>query len=259
VFAVARGKKFLRRTTLQGTVLYLSPQEIKSEVTAHFEKLGATGDEPIHCSFVVPSEFGISELQTLIEKYKPVLIVLDQLLHFLNVRDESKYAEVTKALQPIEALARKSGTVHILMTYHAGKSAKPDAGDDPLGSTAFFGSIDTLLVLKRLPKYRTLQSRQRYRDEHGDLAESILEFDEVRGSISLGAPRSAIEAARIEEQILEFLRQRQGKWYREERILANVEGGQAFKRKALRDLHRTKQIERSGRGRRGHPYLYSIQ
>ena len=82
-FAVARGKKFLRRKTLQGTVLYLAPQEIESEVTAHFEKLGATGDEPIHCNFVVPSEFSISELQTVIEKYEPVLVVMDQLLHFL--------------------------------------------------------------------------------------------------------------------------------------------------------------------------------
>ena len=38
------------------------------------------------------------------------------------------------------------------MTYHAGKSPKADAGDDPLGSTAFFGAVDTLLILKRLPK-----------------------------------------------------------------------------------------------------------
>jgi putative DNA primase/helicase len=259
VFAVARGKKFLGRKTLQGPVLYLAPQEIKSEVTAHFEKLGATGDEPIHSCFVITSEFRISKLQESIEKYKPVLVVMDQLLHFLNVRDESKYAEVTKALQPIEALARKFGTVHILMTYHAGKSAKPDAGDDPLGSTAFFGAVDTLLVLKRFPNYRTLQSRQRYKDEHGDLAEAILQFDEASGAISLGAPRGEVEAERIAAEILEFLRQRQTKWFREETILANVEGGHAFKRKALRHLHRTKQIERSGRGRRGHPYLYSIQ
>lgn len=258
VFAVARGKRFLSRNTLKGTVLYLAPQEIKSEVTAHFKKLGATGDEPIHSCFFVPLEFSISKLQEIIEKYDPVLVVLDQLLHFLNVRDESKYAEVTKALQPIEALARKSGTVHILMTYHAGKSSKSDAGDDPLGSTAFFGAVDTLLVLKRFPNYRTLQSRQRYTDKHGDLAESILELDEVRGAISLGDPRGAVEAKRIAEQILHFLHQHYSKEFREDRILANVEGGQALKRKALRDLHGKKQIERSGRGRRGNPYFYSI-
>jgi putative DNA primase/helicase len=39
--AVARGHKFLGRKTLQGTVLYLAPQEIESEFTAHFKSLGA--------------------------------------------------------------------------------------------------------------------------------------------------------------------------------------------------------------------------
>jgi AAA domain len=258
-YAVASGKKFLGRKTLQGPVLYLAPQEIESEVRAHFEKLGATGAEPIHFCFVIPSKFGVAELENAIKKYNPALVVMDQLLHFLNVRDENKYAEVTKALQPFEALARRSGVVHILMTSHAGKSEKQDTGDNPLGSTAFFGAVDTLLVLKRLPTYRTLQTRQRYKDHHGDLPETILQFDEDRGAMSLGDARSAVEAERIAEQIVDFLSRRRTKWYREDKILSHIEGSQAFKRKALRDLHKAKQIVRSGRGRRSHPYLYSIR
>ena len=259
-FAVATGKKFLGRKTLQGTVLYLAPQEIESEVTAHFRSLGATGDEPIHACFVITSEFGIPRLQELIEKYKPVLVVMDQLLHFLHLRDESKYAEVTKALQPIEALARKSDPVHIQMTYHAGKSDKADAGDNPLGSTAFFGAVDTLLALKRLPNgSRTLESRQRYKDVHGNLPETMLQFDAVTGAISLGVARDGYEIQRIAEEILNGLRRNSGKSFREEEILSHVEGGQAYKRKALRELYADGKIMRTGKGARGDPYRYSVE
>ena len=258
--AVARGDKFLGRKTLQGTVLYLAPQEIESEVTAHFKSLGATGDEPIPACFVITSEFGIPRLQELIEKYKPALVVLDQLLHFLRIRDESKYAEVTKALQPIEALARKFDPVHIHMTYHAGKSPKADAGDDPLGSTAFFGAVDTLLILKRLPNdSRTLESRQRYKDIHGNLPETVLQFDAVTGAVSLGVARVSYEVKRIGDDILEGLRRNRGKWFREEAILSHVEGGQAYKRKALRELNSEGKISRTGKGTRGDPYRYSVE
>jgi hypothetical protein len=258
--AVARGDKFLGRKTLQGTVLYLAPQEIESEVTAHFKSLGATGDEPIHACFVITSEFGIPKLQELIEKYKPALVVLDQLLHFLRIRDESKYAEVTKALQPIEALARISDPVHIHMTYHAGKSPKADAGDDPLGSTAFFGAVDTLLILKRLPNdSRTLESRQRYKDLHGNLPETVLQFDAVTGAVSLGVARVSYEVKRIADDILKGLRRNSGKRFREEVILSHIEGGQAYKRKALRELNSEGKISRTGKGTRGDPYLYSVE
>jgi putative DNA primase/helicase len=258
--AVARGDKFLGRKTLQGTVLYLAPQEIESEVTAHFKSLGATGDEPIHACFVITSEFGIPKLQELIEKYKPALVVLDQLLHFLRIRDESKYAEVTRALQPIEALARKFDRVHIHMTYHAGKSPKADAGDDPLGSTAFFGAVDTLLILKRLPNdSRTLESRQRYKDIHGNLPETILQFHAVTGAVSLGVARDGYEIQRIGDDILRGLRRNSGKWFREEAILSHVEGGQAYKRKALRELNSEGKISRTGKGTRGDPYRYSVE
>jgi len=258
-FAVATGRKFLGRKTVQGTVLYLAPQEMESEVAAHFERLGANGNESIHVCCVTP-DFTVAKLQKLIEQYRPVLVVLDQILHFIHIKDESKYAEVTRALQPIEALARNSDPVHILMTYHAGKSPKADAGDDPLGSTAFFGAVDTLLTLRRLPNdSRTLESRQRYKDVHGNLPETILQFDAVTGAISLGVARDGYEVQRIAEGILNGLRRNSGKWFKEEAILSHVEGGNAYKRKALRELHADGKILRTGKGARGNPYLYSVE
>jgi hypothetical protein len=64
-----------------------------------------------------------------------------------RIRDEKAYAETYAALGPLIDIAREVGT-HVLLTHHAGKSAKSDAIDAPLGSTAIGGAVCTLILLK---------------------------------------------------------------------------------------------------------------
>jgi hypothetical protein len=255
-YAIATGGDFLGRKTEQGPVLYLAPQELESEVRKHFQLLGATGNEPIHICCVLPLDFSIAKVKELIIHYKPQLVILDQLMHMIEIHDENKYAQVTRALRPVEAHARESGT-HIQMTYHSGKSDKQDAADSVLGSTAFFGSVDTLIIIKRFPEYRTIQSRQRYTNDQGDLPESLLEFED--GAVSLGDARTKMEAVRIAEALLTFVRGRKKEQFTEEELLAKVAGGHALKRTALRQLVGDSKMRRTGKGVRNNPFMYSAR
>jgi hypothetical protein len=195
-FAVSRGEDFLGRKTKQGTVLYLAPQELEDEVKDHFKRLGATGSEPIYVCCRIDSSSPLDELERLIELYKPVLVIIDQLFHVLNIHSELSYAEVTKALMRIEKLARATGA-HILMTYHMGKSERIDSADQVLGTTAFFAGVDTLLMLEQTQRYRTIESRQRYKGPQGDLPETVIAYDEARGAVTLGASRDEAEEGRV--------------------------------------------------------------
>jgi hypothetical protein len=145
------------------------------------------------------------------------------------------------------------------MTYHMGKSERFDAADQVLGSTAFFGAVDTLLMLEQSERYRTIQSRQRYKGQEGDLEKTIVKYDEPRGAVALGALREQAEEERIAEDIVTFLGTHKGKQFAEPELLKKVTGGNADKRSALRTLSQVRRIVRSGKGRKGDPYMYSAQ
>jgi hypothetical protein len=68
-----------------------------------------------------------------------------------------------------------------------------------------------------------------------------------------------MKVKRIGDDILKGLRRNSGKRFREEAILSHIEGGQAYKRKALRELNSEGKISRTGKGTRGDPYLYSVE
>ncbi|HEX2241797.1 MAG TPA: hypothetical protein VHK27_00795 [Gammaproteobacteria bacterium] len=60
-----------------------------------------------------------------------------------------------------------------------------------MGSTSFAGSVDTILVMNRSERMRTLSSIQRYGD---DLEEVVLAIDEVGGINAAGTKREHDEA-----------------------------------------------------------------
>lgn len=248
--AVARGEVFLNRTAIKGPVLYLGLEEKRSEVRKHFEALGATGDEPIQVHIAPAPVQAILAAQRAIELYKPVLVIIDPLLKFARVKDANDYAQVTAALEPVLTLARESGA-HLMLVYHAGKSAKADLIDSALGSTAFAGAVDTVLVYKRTEQYRILATIQRYGT---DLPETVIEWDPERRSVALGDERSKAEIARAKTDILACLKP--GVRFTEPQICDVVEGRAEIKRPALRELFKEGKISREGGGKKGDPFHY---
>jgi hypothetical protein len=203
----------------------------------------------VFCDWTAPADI-LQQLEAAIAEERAVLIILDPLLKFVQVKDEKAYAEISKALQPLHALARRSGA-HLLVVHHAGKTEKED-GDNVLGSTAIFASFDSLLSLRKRNGFRMISTVQRYGTP---IAETALLYDPDTGSVSLGTPKVEAEQHISEGMILEWLRTQPG-WATAEEIYQSVRGRRQTKQNALKSLFEADRVERTGAGSKGDPYRF---
>jgi hypothetical protein len=97
--SVTQGRPFLGRNTLQGPVLYLALEEKLSEVAKHFKLLGAEVTDPI---YVITDCRGhnLHAIQEIITEKKPVLMIVDTLAKFVDLRKISEYGSVNDNLRP---------------------------------------------------------------------------------------------------------------------------------------------------------------
>lgn len=259
--AVARGEPFLGWATEKGPVFYLGLEEKRSEVRAHFAAMGATEDDNV-LVFIEPSPTdGFLQLREAAERDRPVLIVVDPLLKLIRVKDANDYALVSQALEPLLSLARDTGA-HVFTVHHSPKNTSP-GGDAILGSTAIFAAVDTALTLRRTEQYRTLSSIQRYGE---DLDESVVTLDPETRTLSAGPSRQEADETQAAEAIRDYLQGlvkagKEGEPHEgveEAEIHEAVEGRTGVKRRALRLLVEQQKVIRTGAGRRGDPYRYTV-
>jgi hypothetical protein len=211
--------------------------------------MGARNDSIFVFCATSPDD-GLAQLHEAMKVEMPVLVIVDPLFRFVRVKDGNDYAAVTNALEPLHTLARETGA-HVMAVHHLGKGDR-QGGDAVLGSTALFAAVDTLLLMKRSDKYRTLSSIQRYGT---DLEEITLEYDDDTRTLAAGVARSEADRAEAEKALLEFLAT-QSEPVEERTIHENVEGRKGTKAKALRRAVEVQKVRRTGNGKRGDPYLY---
>ncbi len=249
--AVARGEPFLGGATKQGDVIYLALEEREQEVAGTFRALGATGTEPLHVHAAPTPEAGIFALADMVRARKPALVIVDPVFRLARIRDEKAYGEVYAALGPLIDLAREVGA-HVMLLHHSGKSARSDAIDAPLGSTALAGAVATLLVMKRTEAYRTLQSVQR---AGPDMPETVLSFDPATMALGLAGTKTDADRQTSEGDILGFLAE-SAEPQTQAQIREAVEGQTRLVRAALTALVTAGKVARTGDGTRGKPFLY---
>ena len=250
-FSIARGNPFLGRAVAQGPVLYFALEEKRSEVRRHFKDMGASGEEPIFIYSDRVQSNAIDQIRAVVHEKKPVLVIIDPLFRFIKVKDTSAYAEITNALEHLLLLSRETGT-HVLCIHHSSKGNR-QGGDSLLGSTAIFGSVDTLILLKRLDSYRTIQSTQRYGN---DLPETVLGFDSAQRTVTIGKSKHDADLDSLKGALLDYLAL-SGEPLTEAVICEEVEGRTALKRKALRELVAGGTVARAGKGGKSDPFKYS--
>ena len=251
--AVASGRPFLGRATRDGPVLVVSLEDRASRVREHFETMGgadAIGDRIILHVGAAP-ERGAEALGDAIQQHKPALAVVDTTARLVRFRDINDYAEVTRQLEPIGELARRFGC-HIALSHHLGKGERVDDGDGVLGSTALFGAVDTLVILKRRPDgTRTIATIQR---EGDDLDETVLTIDD-RGLVTLGQGVEERQMADAEAAVLAALGSEE---LPEDEVRARAGGNSGLVGTALRRLSADRIVFRRGEGKRGSPYVYRV-
>lgn len=248
--AVARGEPWLGCEVTQGSVFYLALEEAIAEIKRHFAMMGAKPDDPIYVYSNRLSGDAYDALEKAVNQLQPAFVIIDPLQRFIRVGDTSDYAAVTQAFDPLLHLARESGA-HILVTHHNNKAGGSE-GDEVLGSTALFGSVDCLLSMKRTDAYRTIYSRQRYGT---DLPETVLTMDDS-GKIHTGGVRNEVDKADTGRAILAFLAGQKTPVI-ENVIEKGVAGTTRLIRDSLRKLVSDGQVQRTGEGKKGSPYLYS--
>ncbi|MCA1578343.1 MAG: AAA family ATPase [Acidobacteria bacterium] len=246
--AVAKGEDFFGRATNQGKVIYLSLEEIRAEITGHFRQMGSAGEDILVHTGRAPTN-ALQALSTAITQSQPALVIIDPLSRFLRVADFNSYGEVTKVLEPLIDLARESGC-HILAVHHNGKGER-DGGDSLLGSTAFFGAVDTLLIMRRKENNRFVYSEQRYGE---NLSATLAHLDKETGKVTPGGALETIQIDTCKRRVLESLGE---ETLTEPEIKERVGGNSTHTSKALRELCTEGAVQRTGAGKKGDPYLYA--
>lgn len=236
---------FLGRSTTKGKVLYVALEEKRAEIAAHFRRMGASGDSiVIHTGKTPQDDIG----------HKPRLVVIDPLSRFIRVSDFNSYAEVTRQLEPLIDMAHLSGCqAHLLFVHHNGKNGERDSGDSVLGSTAFFGAVDSLLTMRKREKARTVESTQRYGE---DLPETIVYLDPQTGIVEAAGDMKTFNLNDRKKAVLESV----GSEPLTEAAIKDLVGGtsKGLTSKAVRALFDEGRLSRVGSGKKGDPYLYQI-
>lgn len=249
--AVSRGEDFLGLKTKQGLCIYLALEEREDDIKRDFRAMGADKTDSILIHAAPAPAEGIRALCKLVRNLKPRLVVIDPIIRLARVKDEKAYAEMYNELGPLNDAARETGT-HVMLLHHSGKSVKADPTDSPLGTTAIAGVVATLIVLKRLETYRTIQTVQRVGEE---MPETVLLFDPETKLLSIGGTREEAETEVVSGEILEYLNA-VGEPETEPEIKGALKSKTTFFRTALRQLVKQGKVSREGGGKRGDPFRY---
>lgn len=247
--AVSRGSDFFGRATAKSKVIYLCLEEKRAEVARHFKQMNASGPNIIIHTGRAPSD-ALEALALAIEQHSPGLILIDPLSRFVRVADFNSYGDVTRGLEPLIDLARTSECqCHIMAVHHNGKGER-EGGDALLGSTGFFGAVDTLLTMKKRDRARTLETVQRYGE---DIPETVVHLNDETGIVSPGGDMQALMLKERKDAVLDNLGDEP---LTEGDIKERIGGNQGLTSKAVRALHEEGRVERTGGGKKGDPYRY---
>jgi len=251
--AVSEGEPFFGRATLKGKVIYLCLEEKRREIAAHFRRMGASGNNIIIHTGPTPKD-ALTALEAAIEEHAPSLVIIDPLSRFVRVVDFNSYGEATRQLEPLIDLARLSDCQsHIMTLHHNGKNGERESGDALLGSTGFFGAVDTLLTMHKRERARTVETIQRYGE---DLPETIVHLDPETGAVDAAGDMKTFLLEERKSAILETI----GTDPLSEAAIKELAGGtnKGLTSRAVRSLFEAGRLSRTGSGKKGDPYLYQI-
>jgi putative DNA primase/helicase len=246
--AVTRGEEFLGRSTTTGKVIYLALEEKLSEVKGHFRRLGVDGKDILLHKGAIPKN-AIDALARAIKQWQASLVIIDPLSRFVRVNDFNSYGEVSRVLEPVIDLARQSGA-HILGLHHNGK-AEREGADSLLGSTAFHGAVDTLIIMRRKDNNRYLYSDQRYGE---NLPETVARLDLPTGKLTPDGDLVTHQVHGLKPKIVETLG---SETLNQSQIKERVVGNANLISRVLRELVDEGVIERMGHGVKNDPFLYA--
>ena len=261
---IAKGEHFLERATKKSEVLYFANEEIGAHVAEHFGLLGITN--PTDGIYTVKrehpgSEFAARLTETLKELSEVRLVIIDPLAHFTNGVDLDNYGQVSQAMQNLIQVTQDCD-VAIIAVHHTKKRVTEEAGDAVLGSIGLMGAVATTILLDgELGKKRNVRSSQRYGTR---LEYTQLEFFPETRTYHLGETCTSLRDThtaqkkenRADKALMHIRIRADG--ITEAGLLPLVGCSTANLKATLLELMVDQDIVRSGSGKKGSPYVYSV-
>jgi hypothetical protein len=252
--SVARGETFLGRATQQSSVAYVFLDGPLTDIADTFMSLGLRESDPVFIHAGSAPADAIAWILAAVKNKGARLVIIDVLQKLCRFENINDYSEVTTKMEPLLEASR-AGNCHIMTLHHAKKDSRDDL-DAAIGSTAIRGLCYTYLFAKRLPESnrRIISSDQRGGKNFDQMG---LGFDKITHRLKIEGTVQEIEIEEAEPKVVEFI-ESEGREVTEREIGQAVPIRAFIISRALRKLYRRGSVERTGKGRRGSPFLYSL-
>lgn len=255
--AVARGEHWLGGECQTGLVWYIALEGRIDDHLSHFRQIGGTKEERarIRVYFESSRTDLLARLRARAERERPALVIVDTFGRLVGVDDLDDYAQVTRAFDPLIELCRSTNSTLLLLHHASKRTDAVDNMDTVLGSTAIAGSVDNLMMMAKLPGFRTISTRQRIGE---DLDEKLVQFDKETGLVRLGEERGAADLRLITQKLYDVLAGNGTEPMSQHTWFEGVDARKQLKIRATRNLVTDGSVIRSGKGSRGSPYQYVV-
>lgn len=249
--AISVGGTVLGFQAKRGSVMYLALEEVPNQLKKIFYEIQYPVDSDLR---ILSGPLAWKDkilLEKSIEEFAPSLVVIDTLGRFMSLPDFNDYAIVNQEFSYLLGIARKYGC-HIMCLHHANKG-DGIGGSRILGSNAFFGLVDNAVFIDREDSFGRISTKPRYGVpidgryfkyidgelvDAGDAKEKLLQ----NGSSKLIETLERASEALTELELIKRAQMQK----------------QSFK-VVLKDMIQLGRIKRSGTGRKGDPYIYSLK
>lgn len=260
-WAVATGAPFLGRATQQGEVLYLSYEQSQEGLHPLYHQLVPTyrpADEDLDRYSLHGGYRSVPEtMQELGELWDEGrrwdLIILDPLSKALDITDGNSYQEVYRKMDPILEFALERRT-HILAIHHSHKAVS-EGGDAVMGSTAFTGAVEAVMLLRRDLEtgHLLFSTLNRWAEA---VPEQVIEFDGATRRVSLRGNRDQATIEDAEKKVLALLAFATGPLTTKEIADLCAPFPEATIGRAVRNLAATYRIAATGKPQAWHAVQY---
>lgn len=171
---IATGSKFLGRSVAQGPTLYVAA-EGAAGLGKRVEAWGFAwhNGAPVEGMSILPEAVNLSddsevdELAELNRQNGYALIVIDTWARSLGGADENSASATSLLVENVERVKRAHPGTSVLIIHHRGKT-----GNDPRGSIALLGAVDTALAISGERAALTLEAVKQ-KDIEGGVVETL--------------------------------------------------------------------------------------
>jgi len=265
--ALAQGRDFLGRKTVQCDVLYWQTEDSAEDMQESLRRLGY---DPYRDAgiFVFNGEVEDSTIatmhQVLADRPTVKLAIIETMNDLLNFEDNKPH-EARRAYQTFNSeLVAKHPNVAFLGLHHKKKRAVDNSGDGISGSSEIRGRTDAKFYInvrsdddpRRIFHTQVRNGR--------NIEQAYLEINKITGEVYLGrtvADERKLGIAKTEEnikqQIIEYFTKHPGKTFRYD-CMPFLIGNNPAKQRAYKELRASGILKESGKGTKTSPHTYEV-